>query len=103
VPVAPFRFFSASGSLSTWISAGRRVLCHDLPQIRHYLEIAPGSLDVFAPYEPEASASAIRQRLEAEPADGAAVKALRRRLLLPAVFEQHLELYRARISGPRTP
>lgn len=42
VPVCAHRHYSASGSLMTWIGAGRRVLASDSPYTREIAELAPG-------------------------------------------------------------
>jgi glycosyltransferase involved in cell wall biosynthesis len=92
--VAPFRFFSASGSLSTWISACVPVLCHDLPQLDRYDAISPGAIRRFAPCEGRALAAAIERTLEEARTPDPAVARLREALLMPRVFDRHLEVYR---------
>lgn len=62
--VCPFRFFSASGSMTTWISAGRPVLCHALAQIEEYRKTAPEAFHTFEPYSAEAFAAAVIAALE---------------------------------------
>jgi len=98
--VCPFHFFSASGSLSTWISARRPVLCHDLPQIAEYREIVPGAFHTFRPYTPAALAASIRGALatdtgEEDPAMARLYEALR----LPRIFDEHLAVYRDATRG----
>ena len=96
--VAPFRFASASGSLATWISAGRPTLASDLSLVRAYDKLTPGAIDTFSPFEPEALADAVLHALalasERGAAQAGAVSRLREQLLLPRIFERHLALYR---------
>lgn len=61
--ILPFTDLSASGSLSSWISAGKPMLVSDLPGFREYARRAPGALNFFAPTEPRALGSAIRTLL----------------------------------------
>jgi glycosyltransferase involved in cell wall biosynthesis len=57
VPVVAHRHFSASGSLATWIAAGRRPLVVDSRYAREMAQLRPGTLTLVAPGE---LASAIR-------------------------------------------
>lgn len=94
--LCPFRFFSASGSLSTWIATGRPVVCHELPQLEEYRSLSPGAFDLFAPYTPAALAAAIVAAFDRH-GPGAidpAVLALQERLLLPAIGERHAKVWR---------
>ncbi len=102
--VAPFRFLSASGSLSTWISAGAPILAHDLPQLDRYDVLSPGAIDRFAPYEARALAGAIVDGLERRTPPDPAVERLREDLLMPRIFDRHLALYRELVpsDGTRT-
>ncbi|MGH0038210.1 MAG: glycosyltransferase [Myxococcota bacterium] len=93
--VTPFRFFSASGSLSTWISAAVPILCNDLPQLDRYDAIAPGAIRRFAPCEPEVLAEAVEDALADARTPDPGVARLRDELLMPRVFDRHLEVYRA--------
>ena len=92
--VCPFKFFSASGSLSTWISAGRSILAYDLPQIDEYNRLEPGAIKTFQEYTPTALTTAIQQFLAGAQADEPGVERLRKRLSMPAVFDEHLNYYR---------
>lgn len=93
--LCPFRFFSASGSFSTWIAAGQRALCSDLPQFREYARSQPGALATFEPLAGPALAEAARQCLaEGRGAPDPAVVLLRGRISLAAVFREHLAVYR---------
>jgi glycosyltransferase involved in cell wall biosynthesis len=98
--VCPFYFFSASGSLSTWISTRRPVLCHDLPQIAEYREIAPGAFHTFTPHTPEALASVIESILRTDAAEeDPAMARLYEVLRLPRIFDDHLTVYRDAARG----
>ena len=50
--ILPFTDLSASGSLSSWISAGKPMLVSDLPGFREYARRVPGALHFFGPPEP---------------------------------------------------
>jgi glycosyltransferase involved in cell wall biosynthesis len=50
--ILPFTDLSASGSLSSWISAGKPMLVSDLPGFREYGRRVPGALNFFSPTEP---------------------------------------------------
>ena len=63
--ILPFTDLSASGSLSTWISAGKPMLASDLPGLREYDSRVPGALHLFAPPGPEALGKAIDALLSA--------------------------------------
>ena len=57
--ILPFTDLSASGSLSSWISAGKPMLVSDLPGFREYGRRVPGALNFFGPPEPWPLGSAI--------------------------------------------
>ncbi len=100
--LAPFRFFSASGSLSTWISSGRPILCHALPQLERYEALQPGAIATFAPFKAAALARAVERGLAgARPTPDPRVAALRERLRMPRIFERHLGLYRTALAAAR--
>lgn len=100
VAICPFRDLSASGSLSTWISTGRPIVTSDLPQLREYDAMVPGSLRIFRPLTAAAFAEAVRATLDGgPPAVDAKVVALRERLLTPGIIEHYAELYSS-VSGP---
>jgi glycosyltransferase involved in cell wall biosynthesis len=61
--VLPFKDLSASGSLSTWIAAGKPILASDLPGFREYDARAPGSIRLFSPIEAGPLAAAIGAQL----------------------------------------
>ncbi|MDQ3448737.1 MAG: glycosyltransferase [Chloroflexota bacterium] len=106
VAICPFRDLSASGSLSTWISAGRPIVTSDLPQFREYDELEPGALRIFQPLSAEGLAGAVRAVLEeGPPMRDPRVVALAERLATPRVVERYLEVYRASLApdvGDRT-
>ncbi len=60
VPIAAHRHVSASGSLATWIGAGRRPLAPDSRYTREVAALRPGTI---TPYPPEAMAAAIEHAL----------------------------------------
>lgn len=51
VPVAPARMISASGSINTWIAAGRRPLAATGPYTREFAESYPGAIQLYRPAE----------------------------------------------------
>ena len=106
--VCPFQSVSASGSLSTWVSAGRPILATDLPLIAEYNARVPDAIKTFKPYSAEALADAIAAILPTctdEP-DPAIVR-LRDDLALPRIVDHHLQLYEsakiARHGGRQEP
>jgi glycosyltransferase involved in cell wall biosynthesis len=62
--ILPFTDLSASGSLSSWIAAGKPMLVSDLPGFREYEQRSPGALRFFSPTAPGPLATAIRDALE---------------------------------------
>ncbi len=92
--ICPFEMTSASGSLSTWISAARPILTSDLPQVAEYNRLEPDAIKIFQPYNPTALAKAIQQLLPlSKEWDESAVARLRQRLSLPQIFNEHLIHY----------
>ncbi len=61
--ILPFTDLSASGSLSSWISAGKPMLVSDLPGLREYGRRVPGALNFFGPPEAWPLGSAISELL----------------------------------------
>ncbi|GAA3594501.1 hypothetical protein GCM10022223_06930 [Kineosporia mesophila] len=49
VPIVPARTISASGSLNTWLSAGRRPLVADGPYTRELDRACPGAVTLYRP------------------------------------------------------
>jgi glycosyltransferase involved in cell wall biosynthesis len=89
--ILPFTDLSASGSLSSWIAAGKPMLVSDLPGFREYAERAPGALRVFSPNEPAALAAAIRNALDGSlPDPDPAVRALAEELTLERTAQRYL-------------
>jgi glycosyltransferase involved in cell wall biosynthesis len=99
VALCPFRYMSASGALSTVISAGRPIVTSDLPQFRELVAIEPGSLHPFTPYDSSALAAAVTHTLEtATDQPDPHVMALARRLSTPRIVDRYVGLYRAAAS-----
>jgi glycosyltransferase involved in cell wall biosynthesis len=99
--ICPFESFSASGSLSTWISVACPILAYALPQIAEYNQLFPDSIQTFQPYTPDALANAITSLLSIDLNDKSiAVNHLRAQLLLPEVFNRHLSCYRQLVMMP---
>lgn len=92
--LCPFKRMTGSGSLSTWIAVGRRVLAYDLPQIREYNSEGP-AIYTFDTYTPEGLADGISRAL-AGPNLGTqtALENLQNRLAISRIFELHLQIYR---------
>lgn len=102
VAVCPFRFFAASGSLSTWVSALRPLVVSRQPQLADYDAVAPGAIRSFAPYTPEALARALVDALaESTPDDVPGLVRLADALAIERVAERHVEAY-ARAAGSVT-
>jgi glycosyltransferase involved in cell wall biosynthesis len=99
VSVSPFRDMSASGAVSTWISAERPIVASDLPAFREYETLVPGSIRIFAPLTADALASAVDAALEDAAAHGRdqpdpRVAELHRLLATPRIVERYESLYR---------
>jgi glycosyltransferase involved in cell wall biosynthesis len=98
VAACPFRDVSASGSLSTWISAGTRVVASDLPAIAEYDRFVPGAIRRFSPRNREALAGAIGAALDAaaaNPGADPAVRSLADQLALPRMVERYADAWRS--------
>jgi glycosyltransferase involved in cell wall biosynthesis len=91
--ICPFRDMAASGSLATWIGTGRPVLASALPQVDELNRLVPGSIEVFAPYTPEALAKRIHHLLE-QPPPAAPRRQLAAELSPERVFARHETVYR---------
>lgn len=93
--ICPFESLAASGSLSSWIAAGRPILASDLPQIAEYNRIAPGAIAIFSPYTAAALGSSIRACLARGDADDLQpLVRLRDHLSLPQIAALHVKAYR---------
>jgi glycosyltransferase involved in cell wall biosynthesis len=94
-----FKAFSASGSISTWISVACPILAFDLPQIREYNAIESGAIQVFESYTPIALAKAIQDFLEQDQQNRSAqsrkMAKLGQELSLSSTMDRHLALYEA--------
>jgi glycosyltransferase involved in cell wall biosynthesis len=89
--ILPFTDLSASGSLSSWIAAGKPMLVSDLPGFREYEARAPGALRFFGPPEPGPLAAAISELLAGPLADpDPAVQQLGRELSMERTVERYL-------------
>jgi glycosyltransferase involved in cell wall biosynthesis len=94
--ICAFKEFSASGSISTWISVNCPILASDLPQISEYNEIEIDAIKIFKPYTPIALASAICQTLaEDQEPQKAKVASLGQKLSLSNIVDKHVTFYRA--------
>jgi glycosyltransferase involved in cell wall biosynthesis len=92
--ICPFAEFSASGSISTWISVTCPILASNLPQIAEYNALELDAIGVFHPYTAAALAAAIKDCLAKSPdAQQTKVAKLAQRLSLANIFEQHLSVY----------
>jgi glycosyltransferase involved in cell wall biosynthesis len=92
--VCPFTKVSASGSISTWLSAGRRILASELPQVAEYNAWEPGAIEVFSPYTPSGLASGINRVLACKgERQLKSINLLRERLTISRVLDAHLEIY----------
>ena len=57
VPLAPHRAVSASGSIGSWLAAGRRPLVPDVPYTREFAERCPGALVLYDELAPALAAA----------------------------------------------
>jgi len=87
----PFRDLSASGSLSTWIAAGKPILVSDLPGFREYDARVPGALRFLGEPEPDRIAAAVREALAGDlPEVDPAVVRLREELTVAKTADRYL-------------
>lgn len=93
--ICPFTQFSASGSISTWISVACPILASHLPQILEYNSHEADAIQTFSPYTAEALATAIKNCLaESSVAQKDKVARLGQRLSLASIFDRHLSVYK---------
>jgi glycosyltransferase involved in cell wall biosynthesis len=93
--ILPFRDLSASGSLSTWIAAGKPMLTTDLDGFREVDARAPGALRFFPSLDPAAIARAITAALDDDLTDpDPRVVALREQLTVPRTVDRYLDVVR---------
>ncbi len=98
--ICPFYDISASGSLSTWISAARPILTSNIPQISEYNRLQPDAIKIFHPYTPIALAEAIRQLLPlCKEGKSPVVAGLRQQLLVKVILDKHLFYYRCAVEA----
>ena len=101
--ILPFTDLSASGSMSSWIAAGKPMLVSDLPSVREYELRAPGALHLFSPPEPLPLAAAIRDLLAGPlPDPDPAVQRLAAELSLERTVERYLAVAREALAARRS-
>jgi glycosyltransferase involved in cell wall biosynthesis len=101
--ILPFTDLSASGSLSSWISAAKPMLVSDLPGFREYDDRVPGALRFFGPPEPGPLAAAINAALAGSlPDPDPVVGRLAQELGMERTVDRYLEVARQAIGGART-
>ncbi len=89
--ILPFTDLSASGSLSSWISAGKPMLVSDLPGLREYGRRVPGALHFFGPPEPWPLGAAISELLAKPlPDPDPGVQQLARELSMQRTVDRYL-------------
>jgi glycosyltransferase involved in cell wall biosynthesis len=98
--ILPFTDLSASGSLSSWIAAGKPMLVSDLPGFREYERRAPGALRFFSPAEPRPLGTAITGLLAGPLADpDPAVQRLARELSMERTVDRYLDVAREALAA----
>lgn len=101
VAACPFKDVSASGSLSTWISAGTHIVASDLPAIREYDTLSAGAIHRFTPRTPTALAAALTDALAdaaANPGPDPAVERLAETVSLPRTLARYAIVWRAAVG-----
>ena len=97
--ILPFTDLSASGSLSSWISAGKPMLVTDLPGFREYARRVPGALDFFGPPESGPLAAAINDLMAKPlPDPDPSVLRLANELNMVRTVDRYLEVAREAIA-----
>ncbi|MEM9186222.1 MAG: glycosyltransferase [Planctomycetota bacterium] len=94
IAVCPFRSVSASGTLSTWLSAGKPILASRLPQLEEYERLAPGAIRFFKAGDQTRFSQELVAAVSAGPGDGAAARGLLQRLSMEQIAADHLAIYR---------
>jgi glycosyltransferase involved in cell wall biosynthesis len=98
--VCPFVNASASGSLSTWFAAGKPVLASDLPLMHEYNALAPGAINVFAPYTPPALARAITELLpQCDDRIAPPIARLQEKLSIENTVSAYFDVYRNAVQS----
>jgi len=102
VAACPFKDLSASGSLSTWISAGTRIVASDLPAIREYDNLSRGAINRFAPRTAKALAAALAAALAdaaTHPGPDPKIQHLAAELTLPRIVARYANVWREAAAG----
>jgi glycosyltransferase involved in cell wall biosynthesis len=98
--ILPFTDLSASGSISSWIAAGKPMLVSDLPGFREYEQRSPGALRFFSPTEAGPLATAIRDALEGPlPDPEPAVVRLSEELSMERTVDRYLAVAREALAS----
>ena len=98
--ILPFTDLSASGSLSSWIAAGKPMLASDLPGFREYARRVPGALALFGPPEPVPLATAINELLASPlPDPDERVVELGRLLSMERTVERYLDVAQEAVAA----
>ena len=100
VAVCPFTSASASGSLSTWISARRPIVASDLPLVRDYNGLVPEAIHVFAPVTAAALAAAVNRVIDEPSHDVGRLDCLAAALSPQTVARLHAAEYAASARRP---
>ena len=100
VAVCPFREATASGSLSTWIAAGRPLVVADLPLFDTYEANAPAAFERVTASTPSAWGAGIRAQLSNGSASAVknALRNLQERLALSTIIHEHATVYARVVS-----
>jgi glycosyltransferase involved in cell wall biosynthesis len=92
--ICPFTDFSASGSISTWISVACPILASHLPQIAEYNLLEADAIQTFSTYTAKALATAIKNCLaESSAIQKDRVARLGKKLSLASIFDRHHSVY----------
>ncbi|MGG6238269.1 glycosyltransferase [Nodosilinea sp. AN01ver1] len=100
IAVCPFKTCSASGSLSTWISAQNpNIIAYDLPQIEEYNHLVPESINTFDLYTGEALSKAIFELISRQQVSIDRVSELKEKLSLNSAFNNHKDQFNELLRG----
>lgn len=99
--ILPFTDLSASGSMSSWISAGKPMLVSDLPGTREYARRVPGALHFFGPAGEAWPLGAAISELLAEPLPDPdpGVQQLAQELSMENTVDRYLEVAREALAS----
>ena len=94
--VCPFRMFSASGSLSTWIAHEIPVLSNELRKIASYNKAVKGSILTYKPNTPKSLADQISNFFDADlkKDQKTFVQKLKEKLSLRNIVQRNIEEYK---------